>query len=321
MQNFRRAFAYAFSFAIILFSGLAVANRQEIIDWYRLRDYSPSSQIVSLADNTAMTDYGRKLFYVHDPKLEDQAAFNASCTHYEQTIVLGCYITHRSIHIFDVTDERLKGIREVTAAHEMLHAAYDRLSSTDKESINKRINDFYQANKSSLPRIEETVLSYAERDANIVGNELHSILATEVRELPTELEEYYSQYFEDRQQVVALAEQYESVFVEQQESIKILAEQIQQLEIKLQGKRAELESEVSAINQESNRLAELRDSDPEAYNERVPGYNQRVSSYSSSVRIFNNDIERLNSLIEQHNNLAVEQKELNSAIDSRSQSL
>ena len=42
-------------------------------------------------------------------------------TSWLKTAVLGCY-ANREISIFNVTDQRLDGIREVTAAHEMLHA-------------------------------------------------------------------------------------------------------------------------------------------------------------------------------------------------------
>ncbi len=320
-MQFLKRFSSTFLFLIVITSlGLAIGNRQNIYDWYRLRDYTPSTEIKALATDTRMTDYGRKLFYVHNPQIEDQATFNSTCTHFEQTIVLGCYITHRSIHIYDVTDERLSGIKEVTAAHEMLHAAYDRLSDKERSRVDTMLLDFYESIKSENTRLAETVDSYNERDSSIVSNELHSIIPTEIRTLPKELEDYYGQYFTDRSEVVTYAEKYESVFIQQQQRIESLSQQIKQLELELQSKRVELETEGRAIQAESNRLSELRNNNQvEEYNASVPGYNQRVNRYSSRADVFNGDIKRLNSLIEQFNELAVEQKELNSAIDSRSQ--
>lgn len=318
MQNFKRLTSYALTIGIIAASAWALLHRQDLIDWYRLRDYTPPQEISALAENTTMTDYGQKLFYVHDPQLENQETFNQTCTHFEETIVLGCYITHQSIHIYNVTDERLQGIREVTAAHEMLHAAYDRLSSSEKSEIDAMLINFYESIKDENERLRDTVESYRERDSDVVGNELHSILGTEIRELPEEIEQYYERYFTDRKKVVEYAENYENVFIEQQERIKSLAEQIKQLELALQGRRAELEAEAQAISAESNRLTRLRENDQiEEYNAAVPGYNQRVNSYRSSASAFNADIQKLNALIEEHNALAIEQKQLNSAIDSR----
>ena len=37
-------------------------------------------------------------------------------------------------YIYNVNDERLNGLKEVTAAHEMLHAAYERLPESDKKA-------------------------------------------------------------------------------------------------------------------------------------------------------------------------------------------
>src|SRR5690606_3442881 len=108
-------------------------------------------------------------------------------------IVLGCFVEGQGIYLYNVSDERLDGVKEVTAAHEVLHAGYSRLSSRDKARINHLLDQAFQANNDE--RIKETVETYRKRDPSIVSNELHSILATEARELPSELEEHYRRYF------------------------------------------------------------------------------------------------------------------------------
>src|SRR6185295_11567695 len=82
-----------------------------------------------------MTPDTRRLFYVYHPVLEDKQAFNSHCTDSEKTIVLGCYISRTGIYLYDVTDSRLNGVEQVTAAHETLHAAYERLSSSERKRV------------------------------------------------------------------------------------------------------------------------------------------------------------------------------------------
>ena len=301
----------------MLVSALVVfTQRQAIADWWRLRDFQPSARVAELAEHTTMTDEGRRLFYVHHPSLDNKLTFTQNCPSGEQTIVLGCYITHRSIHIYDVTDERLNGIEEVTAAHEMLHAAYDRLSSEER----RQVDDMLAQTFSSLTdkRIKSVIGTYQERDPEVVPNELHSIIGTEVKQLPAELEDYYAQYFSNRAKIVEYSEQYEAIFSAQQNSIQSLAEQINALERKLRADKQEIELREESLRSQSEELNQLRSSgQTEAYNAAVPGYNQQVAAYRSLVNRYNADVVRLNRLIEEHNSLAVEQKELYGAIDSR----
>lgn len=209
MISLRRGLATAASLTLVGLSALGLWQRQAVLDWWRLRDFAPSARIAELSQHTTMTDYGRKLFYVHHPELNDKYQFTQSCPTSEQTIVLGCYITHQSIHIYDVQDDRLNGIEEVTAVHEMLHAAYDRLSRGEQERIDALVAKAF--NEYADERVKKVVASYEQRDASVVPNELHSIIGTEVRQLPPELEEYYSKYLANRLRVVEYSEQYEAI--------------------------------------------------------------------------------------------------------------
>ena len=121
-------------------------QRQNIFDWAQLRDYTPPAAIVSLAEADSMNEKAKRIFYVNHPQLtSDTTSFRQACSISEQTIVLGCYHPdQQGIFVYDVQDERLSGIEEVTSAHEMLHAAYDRLSSKDRKDVDKMLNDFYK---------------------------------------------------------------------------------------------------------------------------------------------------------------------------------
>ena len=109
----------------------------------------------------------------------------------------------KTIALFDVTDPRLDGIEEVVASHEMLHAAWDRMSQGEKDRLTPLLDAAYaeQANNKDLV---ERMAFYARTEPGEETNELHSILGTEVAHLSPALEKYYSQYFSNRQALVAL---------------------------------------------------------------------------------------------------------------------
>jgi hypothetical protein len=122
---------------------------QQWVDFWRYRFYSPPAEVIAIADKTDMTNEARYIFYVSDPVVEASNDFNLHCSglEHEQTAVLGCYKMQK-IFLYNVTDPRLYGIKEVTAAHEMLHAVYERLSLEEKLQVNKLIQE-------ELPKIQD----------------------------------------------------------------------------------------------------------------------------------------------------------------------
>lgn len=291
------------------------SQRWYIYDTYRLYNYTPSERIVSLADTSSMNDKAKKLFYVYHPKLNNKTEFNDNCKSSEQTIVLGCYIPRNGIYIFNVTDERLDGILEVTAAHEMLHAAYERLSSKDKKYIGKLVNNEF--NKTDNERIKETISNYQKNGADI-NNELHSILATEVRELSPELEAYYKKYFINRTKIVDLSEKYEKSFSDRKLKVDAIDKQLENLKKQIYNSQTELEAlskQIEIDKQNLNML--LKSKEIEQYNAGVGAYNQKINLYNSKVRSLRNQIESYNNLVSERNAIAMEENELHKAIDSR----
>jgi hypothetical protein len=122
---------------VFLFAWLYIA-RQDIFDWARLRSYTPSAQIASVNSSIGLTPLGQKLLYVNQPEVyTNRADFASKCPiDMEKTIILGCYITgDRGIFLFEPSDSRLAGVVETTAAHELLHAAYERLPSDEKAAL------------------------------------------------------------------------------------------------------------------------------------------------------------------------------------------
>ena len=285
-----------FSLGLLLAVGLAWTQRQGIYDWYRLRGYDPPKVVAELARDTTMNNSARKLFYVNHPDIEGKDEFNQHCPQTEQTIVLGCYVQNRGIYIYDVTDKRLEGIEEVTAAHELLHAAYDRLGGDERNSVIGMLQKTYAQLKDT--RIRKNVASYKKAGADIY-DELHSILGTEVRNLPTELENYYKKYFNNRTLVVKYSEKYEIIFTDLKEKAKeienqinALKQNIKSLENSLSIERASLEKDRSKVKTQAQ----------------VDAYNQKISVYNSSVSYLNELVSRHNDLVKQHQKLVVQQQ-------------
>jgi len=315
-QNFKRFLPLAVTVIFATFCLVVINKRQIVFDYWMLRGYTPSAQITQLAQNTTMTSDGKHLFYVYHAQLQGKQDFNNNCTNTEKSIVLGCYVQNRGIYIYDVKDPRLSGIKEVTAAHEMLHAAYDRLSPKQKNRVDALTQQVIAGVTNQ--RILDSVKAYKDKDPSVVPNELHSILGTEVGNLPAELEAYYAQYFINRKKVVEYSENYEQVFSERQNQASSLLNEINETKQQIDQQEASLATKKQNLETTYNQLqAERPTAQPGPFNEKVANYNSSVRAYNTAVNSLSQVIDRHNDLVAEYNKVVVEEKELIKAIDSR----
>jgi len=207
------------AFATLLF------NRQYFIDTIIAAQYQPSSEMSTIRDTLDLTDEGKRLFDASQPIIEDASTFNKNCNQHAETNnpILGCY-TQQRIYVYRVTNPELDGIEQTTAAHELLHAVYERMSGADKATVDTALNDAYK--KVTNPELEERMEYYRSAEPGQEVNELHSILGTEQMTLPATLEEHYAKYFVSRQKIVNFFKQYNSIFTATTNRIKQLQEQI-----------------------------------------------------------------------------------------------
>lgn len=317
--SIKNALPIIFAFLSFYAAWWVYTNRQQLVDFVRYHSYTPTSEVILLADKTDMTDQARYIFYVSDPKIDDKQAFNAHCSSGDEahSVVLGCYKT-QNIFVYNVTDQRLQGVKEVTAAHEMLHAMYERLPIDEKIVVNRLIQA--ELVRLNSPRLHETAKQYSRENASIVWNEMHSILGTEYRTLSAELEAHYKKYFNDRGKVVALAQAYEGVFNASKERLKVLDEQLANTKNQIEANRAQMAQLKEQLNQESARLDQLRTTDVAAYNAAVPDYNalvkSLVASHNSLVAETRSEIKTYNALVEERNNEAATHNDLYKSLDS-----
>ena len=321
MSRFGRVFWGIASLVAAAALVLGLLNLQAINDWLRLRKYDPPSAIENIAKADTMTDEAKRLFYITHPELiEDAKTFRASCPSFEQTIVLGCYHSGLSstIYIYDVPDDRLDGVVEVTAAHEMLHAAYDRLGQDEKNNLNGLLNNYYMKELKDK-RIIETIDSYKKSEPTELLNEMHSIFATEIGSLTGELETYYKRYFINRDAVVVFADGYADEFTNRTAKIKGYEERLKVLKSEIESQEQSLNGQLQQIEADRARLDSFRASGQIAqYNAAVPAFNTLVNSYNAGVERLRADIAEYNRLVVAHNELA---EELSSLYESLNTSL
>lgn len=251
-------------------------HRQEVLDQYTVWRFRPSPAIAAIAERSSFSAEGKFLFYAAQPELLERDSFNDACRSVatEQTAVLGCYSASR-IYLFNIENDKLDGIKEVTAAHEMLHAAYERLPHREKERINGILES--QTLGDDKERIDSLMAEYEKSEPGERLNELHSILGSELRTLSPELEAYFSQYFTDRSALVALSEKYQSVFAE------------------LQNRQTILVNELNAIADEVEYESAVYRRDLQVLESDIRAFNQRASSGTMTQAAYDAERSRLES--------------------------
>jgi hypothetical protein len=315
----RRLWPYLLLAVLIVGNAFVWVQRDAIADWWRLRGYVPSEDIAVLVDDTTMTDGAEHLFYVNHPVLENKQSFNEHCAdHGEETAVLGCYHgNRRGIYLYAVEDQRLDGVRQVTAAHEMLHQAYDRLSGSDRKRIGTLLQDYYDTGLMEED-VKLKIDSYKrQQDVDLV-NEMHSIFGSEVRQLPNELEDYYKRYFDDRLTVVAFSEAYQAEFTRRKTLVDQYDAQLETLKSQISANKIGLENKSTYLKAKEKEISQdITSQDQIAYEADVNAYNAMVDAYNSQLAATRTLIEEHNRIVTERNAIAVQEQELQQALDSR----
>lgn len=317
MKFVRRFWPHVLLVLLVAAGAVLWFKHNELLDWAAARGYEPSAEVAQLVSETTMTPYAQRLFYANRPVVEDKEAFNRHCTDpSEQVAVLGCFTGNRlGIYLYDVTDERLNGIEHVTAAHEMLHQVYQRLNGRDKTRINGLLQEYHDLKASQ--RLKDKIASYKNSEPAELQNEMHSIFGTEAIDLPVELEDYYRQYFTNRQAVLALHQKYQDEFDRRIAQITDYDAQLENLKARIESNKQDLRGREQELSQRRAQMdAYLAAERINEYNAAVPGFNASVAAYRNLVNATNQMVDEFNRLLGERNALAVQERELEAAIDS-----
>lgn len=256
--GFKRVFVLLLTLALILVAVLALWNRQLISDHLQAAGFEAGDRIEDIEDSLLLTGAGERIFLATRPTIEASQHFNEQCAqvdHAEEGHVLGCYAQGR-IHLFDVADDRLDGIVEVTAAHELLHASYERIRESDRERLSEELLAAYEELSEKDEDLRERMAVYEHLPEASFVNELHSVLGTEVRDLPEGLERHYAEWFSDREIVLDLFEGYHSVFVDLQAEADALNDELAKLRTEYEERSSAYDASVDRYNADSRNLSE-----------------------------------------------------------------
>ncbi|MCL2280356.1 hypothetical protein FWC31_00495 [Candidatus Saccharibacteria bacterium] len=306
-------------FFIIIATVWAAFNRQFITDQITVWQYDMPPAVEELADDSGMNNHGKFLFHASRPELNDREEFNKNCTMREQqAIVLGCYVARR-IYIFDVTDERVKGVRTVTAAHEMLHAAYERLDARERKELNKILEK--QLAQTTDQELLDIVKLYTEAEPGQELNELHSLFATNLADLLSELENYYKKYFTDRGRVVAVYQKYHEVFTSLNTRAKELSNSLNDQNAAIAAATLQHERDMKQLASdvsEFNRCAQIMNcfASHAAFDRARAALIVRQNNLQNMADQINAQIEQYNINVAELNALGIEVQKLNQSIDS-----
>lgn len=304
---------------LVIAGGLIWINRQNFVDDLKALAYNPSAQMQSIEDKLELTSYGKQVLAATGAKLEDATAFNQSCDQAKETNnpVLGCY-SGGSIFVYSVNSQKLNGIEETTSAHELLHAVYARMSSSERAMINKELEAAYQRVKTT--ELEQRMAYYQKAEPGQADNELYSILGTEFHTVGPELEKHYALVFKNRQALVNFHDQYSSVFASLSQQANSLRSQINSLADSINQRTTsynvaikQLNTDISEFNQKSSNGGYISQIQFTTDRNNLIARSDELDKQRQSIQA---DVDHYNVLTRQYNAIATETNDLNADINS-----
>ena len=241
--------------------GWAVTNPRAVTDAVTVWQYDPTPAIAGYATRAGMSDRGRFLFYASTPQVVEGDAFDALCSRDQPDIgVLGCYtLADGRIYLFEISNLDLQAFEVVVAAHEMLHAAWDRMTSAEQAALVEPLEAAF-ATVDPEDELVDRIAAYEEFDPSSRTPELYAIIGTELAELPQELEEHYAEFFDDRAAVVAQWSEVKTLFRELEAELERLSTELERLSLEITAEQSAatqaatvLEADIAAFNARASR--------------------------------------------------------------------
>ena len=293
----------------------AAVNWKSIYDWYLGVVYTPSVEMVTIREKLGLTDEGKFIFNATQPILSEAKEFNQNCRQEEsETAVLGCY-KNGNIYIYNITAAELDGIRELTTAHELLHAKWARMNEDERRGLTESLTHVFEDNQELL---ESEIEPYEVSERQ---EELYVRAGTEVKELPEELEKHYGEIFEDQDKIVDFYESYIVVFREIKmkmagllEEMEVLKEDISAYTADYEQQAAQLEADIVSFNSCAG-VEGCFDSEWEFYAQRRQLLVKQGEIENLNEKI-NNLIDKYNEKVEEYNADVTESRKLQDMINS-----
>lgn len=319
-----RVFATLILIVILACGTFVWIHRGEISVRIDALGYHPTPAMSKLEQRLALTNEGSALFHASRPTLDASSAFTQQCSgvnHSEGGYLLGCFTSERLIHLFQVEDERLSGIVEVTATHELMHAAWARFPVSEQNQLVKKLTHLYKEKIQTEQDFKERMEVYKNLSRKDFANELHSIFATEVAHLPRWLEHHYSKWLADRKQTITYFNHYHDIFVSLKQEAEALQTQMRELREKVEQGTARYEHDVQQFNQDVKEFNRRNDAfefsdQPEEFDRLASDLRQRKTELDVRHKEFEHDVERYEDMRETLKSLSDLSLELDRKLDS-----
>lgn len=311
--------AFSLSIATIVLAAWLFLNRQHALDQLVVWSYEPTASIQTINTKLQFTDKGQFTFYATRPAIAEPSEFNGKCPRQEEgSPILGCYTTEDRIYVFNITNPQLDGMKEVTAAHEMLHAAWQRMSTSEQTRVGVLLTTAYE--KVASTELRERMDYYQRNEPEAITNELHSILGTEVGNLGTELENYYDQYFKDRQIILTLHAKYNTVYQSLYSQADTLYTNMQVLSKSIESRSATYDSNVAQLSGDITRFnARANNGDFDSvsqFNSEKSGLVKRSNNLEAQRVAIYTDIANYDKMYNEYKTLSSQIELLNNSVDS-----
>ncbi|ADG76132.1 hypothetical protein Cfla_3251 [Cellulomonas flavigena DSM 20109] len=242
----------------------------------------PTPEVEALADEMFLTDEGRDLLYVAQPELLGAEEFAGRCDRGDAGAAgetggaVGCYHSSAGglqangrIVVYTPADARLRPFVVETAAHELLHAAWNELSDGEQDVATRALATVLSGVDPEDDIHEQIAGSVAGQAANR-PTELFAYIGTQVwREggVDPELEALYGRFISDREALVAVHTAFETAIDTMTTDLTTAQQALAQRQYDQGVARAQLEADTanlaqyrSTIEQEEARLASLSSS-------------------------------------------------------------
>ncbi|MEN9621497.1 MAG: hypothetical protein RL499_1690 [Actinomycetota bacterium] len=307
--------------------GWAVTNPRAVTDAVTVWKYDPTPAIAGYASLSGMSERGRFLFYASTPSIVEGDAFDALCSRDQPDIgVLGCYtLADGRIYLYDITNVELQAFEVVVAAHEMLHAAWDRLSAAEQSTLAVLLEEAF-ATVDPDDELIERIASYEDADPTSRIPELYAIIGTELETLPDALEQHYAEYFDDRAAVVTQWLEVKSIFLALEAELERLNAELEQLSTEITAEQAAatqaatvLEADIAAFNARASRPGGY--TNQSAFERDRQALIARQDALTASIDATNAKVETYNALVEEFNALNEEAAALDKDLNIERQPL
>lgn len=301
---------------VVFLAGYILVSSDFVQDTWRGWQYDESVEVGLVRKEIELTDTGERIFLATSPALESAESFNEHCENQRVDVsLLGCYTDGR-MYIYDVRSEELTDVKKVTAAHELLHAAWVRMNRREQENVTKMLEDFAQENEDWV----NGELEFYNEDEKM--EELYTRVATKVREVPDELEEHYRKYFANRLKIVEFYENYQAPFNELRQKCLDLKEKTDTLSAEISEERSEYERNFADLKSrvdEFNRCAETMGcfTSEEVFLARRKVLENDGVKLQQAREKLNTKIDDYNEMVMEYENYRLELGELSDSMNSK----